>query len=274
MSQRCTLTSGIAWGNVQYDATAFQMAINTGTVQSAHRALAILECIATSHRDLTASEIAGKVGIVLATTYHLLKTLEVDGYIRRGHGGYALSAKLGEMAAQSEARMAPDPLTLDTMRTISVATGETAYTSRWLHGDVVVEGVAEASQAVRVAGIHVGLRGHAYARASGRVLLAFGPAARMSYLHNVDLQRLTENTLTTAALIEAEVADVALAGHAIDRSEFTAGVCCISMPAWGTDGVCRAVTVSVPEARFEANREDLITIMRDTVSRAGLGQSA
>ncbi|MCU1580318.1 MAG: hypothetical protein JWP19_2522 [Rhodoglobus sp.] len=250
------------------------MAINTGTVQSVRRALAILECIATSHRDLSASEISGKVGTALPTTYHLLKTLEVDGYIRRGLGGYVLSAKLGEMAAQSEARMAPDPLTLDTMRSISLSTGETAYTSRWLHGDVVVEGVAEASQAVRVAGIHVGLRGHAYARASGRVLLAFGPPERMSYLRNVDLQPLTKETLTTVALIEAEIAKVASVGHAIDRSEFTAGVCCISVPVWGTDGVCRAVTVSVPESRFEAHWEHLITIMRDTVSRAGLGRSA
>jgi DNA-binding IclR family transcriptional regulator len=250
------------------------MTIQMGTIQSVSRALRVLECIASSPRSLSAGDISSEVDLALPTIYHILKTLEVDGYIGRNRGMVTLTAKLGQLNAAAESRMALDPLTIDTMHAISLATGETVYTSRWLHGDVVVEGVAESDQAVRVAGIYVGLRGHAYARASGRVLLAFGPRTRWSYLRTVDLVPLTPNTLTDVGLIEAELQHVAERGYAVDITEFTAGVCCLSLPVWGSDGVCRAATVSVPEARFAGNFDRLLTLMRNTISSVGLSRSA
>jgi IclR family transcriptional regulator, acetate operon repressor len=251
------------------------MAINaSGTVQSLQRGLSVLECIAGSPRRLTAAEISTSTGLALPTTYHLLKTLEVAGYVQKFSGGYSTTTKLGELSAVSEANLAPDQSTIDAMHEIASLTQETAYTSRWMFGDAIVEGVAEASQAVRVAGIHVGLRGHAYARASGRVLLAFGAADMRSYLRGAELLALTPHTLIEPSRIEEEIRLVKERGYAIDLAEFTEGVCCISMPVWGSDGICRAVTVSVPEARFEANKDHLVDLMSRAISTAGLSQPA
>jgi IclR family acetate operon transcriptional repressor len=260
---------------IQYEAKTIHMAIKTtGTVQSLERGLRVLECIVASARRLTAAEIASEVGIALPTVYHLLKTLEVADYVGKVSGGYSITTKLIALSAASEAKMAPDQTTIDTMREIASITGETAYTSRWMFGDALVEGVAEASQAVRVAGIHVGLRGHAYARASGRVLLAFGATDMRAYLRGTDFQPLTPKTLVDPGLIEAEVRVVKEQGYAIDLAEFTEGVCCISMPVWGSDGICRAVTVSVPEPRFETNKAHLIDQMSRAIAGAGLSRLA
>lgn len=55
----------------------------TTRIQSAQRALSILECIGHSPTGITAKEIAAQLNLALATVYHLLATLRTEGYVTR-----------------------------------------------------------------------------------------------------------------------------------------------------------------------------------------------
>jgi IclR family transcriptional regulator, acetate operon repressor len=241
------------------------MAIAAGTIRSASRALALLELICLAPAPVSAKAAAERLEIALPSTYHLLKTLEVDGYIRRGAEGYSATGKVAEFAASWQSRLRPSDDALAMMNALATRTGETVYISGWIGGDVCIEAIAEGSQAVRVAGMYVGLRGHAYARASGRVLLAFSPAARREqYLGSAALEPLTPHTMTDLGAIRTELDQIADRGYAMDRSGFAPDVGCLSMPLHG-QGVARAITVSAPQARFEANLEQLLALMTDVL---------
>jgi IclR family transcriptional regulator, acetate operon repressor len=237
------------------------MAIDDGTIQSASRALSLLELICIAPAPISAKAAAEHLGVALPSVYHLLKTLEVDGYVRRGSDGYSATGKVAELAAAWQSHIAPDGRALGLMRRLAASTGETAYISGWIGGDVCVEAFAEGTHAVRVAGIYVGLRGHAYARASGRVLLAFGPEhRRRQYLDSTVLEPLTPATIVDRTDLEKELEHIRSVGYAVDLAGFTAGVGCLSMPLHGQD-VSRAVTVSAPESRFVDSKDRIIDAM-------------
>jgi DNA-binding IclR family transcriptional regulator len=225
----------------------------------------LLELICLAPAPVSAKAAAAQLQIAVPSTYHLLKTLEVDGYIRRGPEGYSATGKVAEFAAAWQSRLRPGPDALAPMNALASRTGETVYISGWIGGDVCIEAIAEGSQAVRVAGMYVGLRGHAYARASGRVLLAFSPpTTRERYFSSASLEPLTPQTTTDREAIEAELDQIATRGYAVDRSGFAADIGCLSMPLHG-QGVARAITISAPQARFEANFDQLLALMADVL---------
>jgi IclR family acetate operon transcriptional repressor len=247
------------------------MAIDDGTIQSASRALSLLEFICVAPAPISARAAAEHLGVALPSVYHLLKTLEVDGYIhRRGSEGFAATGKVAELAAVWQSHIAPDRRALGLMHELAARTGETVYISGWIGGDVCVEAFAEGTHAVRVAGVYVGLRGHAYARASGRVLLAFGPPhRRRQYLDSTALEALTPATLIDRIALEAELDHIVAVGYAIDLSGFAAGVGCVSMPLQGQD-VSRAITVSAPESRLVDNQERILDAMFEVLGSTRL----
>jgi DNA-binding IclR family transcriptional regulator len=123
---------------------------------------------------------------------------------------------------------------------------------------VVIAAVAEGTQAVRVAGIMVGLRGFAHARASGKALLAFGPPSRMEAYLESELEQVTRRTICDASRLRAALEAIREQGYATDVEEFTVGVCCIAAPVLEKRYATNALTISMPRERFEADRDGAI----------------
>ena len=152
------------------------------------------------------------------------------------------------------------------MRSVAQVTGETAYVSTWSHGDVSIVAVAEGTRAVRVAGVMVGLRGAAHARASGKVLLAFGPPSRVAKYLQSPLEQLTPSTIADRDTLLSALAGVREAGYAIDMEEFTVGVCCLAVPVVEDGYTISALTVSVPVERFVDTHQELVGLLTRAVS--------
>jgi DNA-binding IclR family transcriptional regulator len=245
------------------------------TIQSLARGIALLEAIARGGRPRSAQELAAAMGLHLATTYHLLRTLVATGYVWKEGRLYRLGSKISELSAAYERELRPDPAALEAMHELASTLGETVYVSRWQHGDVTISAVVEGVHAVRVAGVYIGLRGHAYARASGKSLLAFGPDERLAYyLAATSLEALTPNTITDVSRLQAELAQTRRRGYAVDREEFAVGVCCIAAPI--TDGsrpANTALTVSFPASRLQSLREAVVPALLATAARAGRSTS-
>lgn len=239
------------------------MATGADTLQSVARALGLLEAIAEAPSS-SAQQLANAQALRPATTYHLLNTLLAYGYVLKDGRGYRLGPRIGVLAQALERDLQPDQKTMSVVRHLAERAGETVYLSRWQQGDVVITAVAEGRHPVRVSGVHVGLRGHAFARASGKALLAFGPAERLTgYLATASLEALTPNTRVTTEGVMAELERTRERGYAVDEEEFTLGVCCVAVPV-GThrpSPPSLALTVSLPATRFPMVRDEVVTAL-------------
>lgn len=225
----------------------------SGTIQSVVRAMSILERCAEEPNGATARQIALADGLSVPTASHLLSTLAYCGYLKKTGTRYALSWKIAELHSALSKRFTPSERAIETMNELVAITGETAYISSWIDGDVVVAAVAEGHQAVRVAGVSLGMRGAAHSRASGKILLGLGPADRFSeYVSTHPLTAFTDKTIIDPVSLREAVELAQRDGYALDRGERFDGVCCVAIPLAGLGpSATIAASVMVPEARFE-----------------------
>jgi DNA-binding IclR family transcriptional regulator len=234
-------------------------------VQSVARAAAILRVVAASEAGVTAAEIARAVGLSRPTTYHLLHTLRDEGLlVRGGHREFRLGLGVGTLAQAFARQLAPPERLLPYLRALAARTGETAYVCVWSDAGVVLLATAPGHHAVTVGTGQVGLLDHTGARAAGRVLLAHLSAeSRAAFLAQHPLERRTPQTIVDREPFESELAAIRERGYAIDREEFTEGVCCVAAALDAGVGQF-ALSLSAPRDRFEqhadAYRDEILAI--------------
>jgi IclR family transcriptional regulator, acetate operon repressor len=240
-----------------------------GTIQSVVRAVSILEAAASNPRTLTAQVAADSAGVPLPTAYHLLKTLVQAGYLAKEGRTYSLSSKVLELAGTLERDLYPGKSVWAAIDEVAARTGETTYASRWYQGDATIAAVVDGKNAVRVASLYPGLRGHAYARASGKVLLAFGPPHRCDdYLERTRLEPRTRNTIVDPLILRRVIETTREQGYAVDREEYLTGVCCLAAPIFEAGGwPTMAITVTIPASRFDAVFEGAKQALLDATRR-------
>lgn len=232
-------------------------------IQSVTRALNILEVL-TKHPDgLSVKDIAAQVGLNVSTTHHLVNTLEAENYVARlPNGTYGLGLAIPDLYRAFLQSFKPDARLLEAFKALAKTTRETTYISAWQNGNVVIQDIVEGSQALRVGGLHVGFVGHAHARASGKLMLAYLDEEHLdNYLSAHPMTALTPNTLHTAPKLKAHLKSVVEQGYAVDHEEFAEGVCCVAAPIFRTKGEppMAALSISVPAWRFTQNEKDLIS---------------
>jgi IclR family transcriptional regulator, acetate operon repressor len=225
-------------------------------IRSVRRAAALLEHAAMSPVGCTATSAAGALDVPLPTAYHLLNTLVDAGLLAKDERRYRLGAKVGLLAEAFLAQVSAPTYLVERLRELAERTGETAYLSAWRRSDAVLLQIVEGRRAVRVSGLHLGYSGIAHARASGKVLLAFGrPGTLEEYLRTHRISARTPKTVSGADALTAEIEAARRAGYAIDEEEFAEGVACIAAPV--ADGTM-AIGISVPLERYRSLRRELI----------------
>lgn len=244
-------------------------------IQSVARALSILEVVGRHRGPIRAQQVQAASDLHLATAYHLLNTLVYAGYLSKDRAGYSLSSKVAELYSALSRDLHVDPATILAMHRLVESTDETVYASLWHQGDAWIAAVAEGTQPVRVGGVHVGLRGNAYARASGKALLTFGPPLRVEdYLAKNELQALTANTNTSRLALLQELEEVRARGYAMDEEEFVEGVCCIAAPVLDSQGWAQiALTVTIPATRFNQVADRAIRALLDETQQMARSSS-
>ena len=231
-------------------------------VQTAARCVAILVAVARSPDGLSAKEIAGELALSRQLTYHLLHTLVGTGILRKHvQGRYVVGMTMATLVDGFRRQLdAPEWFT-PVVRQVAQETGETAYAVGWVDGEIVVLSSARGSAAVQAAEVPHGFSGHAHARASGKVLLAFAPPLQSAdYLRGHRFTRLTPNTISAAAQLRAELERIRLEGHAVDREEFALGLRCLAVPLSASRAY--AIGLSAPAERFELRFEQYLATLR------------
>jgi DNA-binding IclR family transcriptional regulator len=116
---------------------------------------------------------------------------------------------------------------------------------------------------------NVGSRWPLHATSTGKVLLAYMPKAKRQALLQAPLVPLTDKTITSLDVLEAELRQVHEQGYAIAYEEIEVGFVAVAAPVHNQHGeVVAAVSVGGPTARLTADKLPvLVQLVRETAER-------
>ena len=201
-----------------------------GTIQSVDRAARILKALAGGSRRLGVSQLADELGLPRPTVHGLLQTLQAHGFVEqdRDSDKYQLGPGLLHLGASYLDFNELRGRSLVHAERLAQHTGE-AVRVGVLHGPsvVVVHHVFRPDAAFQV--LEVGAQLPAHASALGKAILAYQPKPWLAELTAEPLPRLTNRTLTAAALL-TELADVRVKGLAREREEAVLGESSLAAP--------------------------------------------
>jgi DNA-binding IclR family transcriptional regulator len=233
---------------------------SAGDARSLHRALDVLEALASAGRPLALGELSERVGARKPTAHRLLATLTARGYASQDtrDGRYSAGIRLFELGSLWAQNLDLRFVAAPHLDRLNEETGETVHLAVYDHGDAVYIDKRETRHAV-VASTHVGRRCPAYCVATGRVLLAHQPAEAIADVLAGPLPRHTERTTTDPGELAALLEDVRRDGFAVNRGSLREGVGGIAAPIRDhTGAVVAAVGCCLPESRFGSDRFDLL----------------
>ncbi|HEX6445910.1 MAG TPA: IclR family transcriptional regulator [Streptosporangiales bacterium] len=236
------------------------MADRPTLITSVQRALRLLDAVGESSRPLTAKVLARRTGQPLPTTYHLLRTLVHEGYLRRVDGsGYLLgdrvSALSGDSPAARTARIRP------ILQNLHDELNAATYLSLFEDGEITLVDVVDSPKAPRV-DLWVGFHDAAHATALGKAVLSvLDEPQRMDYLASHDLADLTPRTVTDRRVLLRQL-DEANA-YALDHEEYSLGTGCVAA-AIPSPNLKAAIAVSVPARQVDRiiGRADVLNARR------------
>jgi IclR family transcriptional regulator, acetate operon repressor len=225
-------------------------------IGSVQRALNLVDAVGSSDQPVTAKALARTTGQHLSTTYHLLRTLVHERYLRREGGGYVLGERimaLGRPSTRGLIVAKVRPL----LQTLHDELRAAAYLSLYDGGEIHLVDIADSPENPR-ADLWVGFQDAGHACALGKAVLgSLGDADREDYLSRHELNDLTRHTITDRGNLMRELA--ASPQLALDRQEYAVGTVCVAAPVVAA-GVVGAVAVSVPARRLSqvATRGDAL----------------
>ncbi|MFF3484019.1 IclR family transcriptional regulator [Streptomyces sp. NPDC002701] len=235
-------------------------------VKSAARTVALLELLAArGDRPARLDELAEELGVPRSSMYQLLQTLIDCGWVRSdttgslyGIGIHALLTGTSYLDSDPHVRVVRPYLD-----EASDALGETIHLARLDGPDVVYLATRESHEYLRTIS-RVGRRVPAHAGALGKALLAERPDAELP-LPPDPLPALTANTHTSRTTLLADLAEVRVRGHSIDREETVAGIAGYGFALRYASPPTDAISCSIPVTRLtSAHEAQVIAIMQET----------
>ncbi|MEZ5375156.1 MAG: IclR family transcriptional regulator [Acidimicrobiales bacterium] len=231
------------------------------------RAASILRALEDHPEGRMAADVALDVGLPRSTAHRLLQNLVAEDLVVQVVDGrrYRLGPTLIRLGVTTQAWLADRlrPLVTEMSLTasetvdVSIQTGDRA-----LFIDQVV--AAGRLQAVSQIGGSFPL----HCCASGKALLAqFGNDDVRSIVRD-ELERFTENTITTIDDLLRDLDTVRATGIAYDRDEHTIGISAVAAAVLNSTGLPVALAFPVPSSRFVEREAMLVDMLGDGVERA------
>ncbi|MDV7087850.1 IclR family transcriptional regulator [Rhodococcus opacus] len=238
-------------------------------VQSLARGLAVIRCFDNRNQRRTLSDVARATDLTRATARRFLLTLVELGYVATDGSAFWLTPRVLELGYSYLSSLSLPEVAQPHLERLSHKVHESSSVSILDGADIVYVARVPVSRIMTV-GITIGTRLPAYATSMGRVLLAGLPDDELdAYLEKLDIQRLTERTITARDDLKAAILAVRADGICVLDQELEAGLRSMAAPIRNASGLTvAAVNISTPAARYslEDLHSDLIPSLRVTAT--------
>ncbi len=199
-------------------------------VTSLKRGLAVLEFVALSSYDPNISQIAAGLRFNRATTYRLVNTLQVLGYLQQVNEkkGYKIGLKILPLTASSLDNSTLRLKSLPYLQKLSEESRERVNLGTMFDGEIIYLAGVEKPQLPSIY-TRFGKRAPAHCCSLGKVILAYLPEEELNlYLEKHPLRKITENTITDVEYFKQHLREIRSKGYAIDNAEHIPNSYCIS----------------------------------------------
>lgn len=235
-------------------------------VKSAERVLDIFEFLSCYPNGLTGKEVSSKLSWAGSSTFELLKTLTDRGYLTADENRrYRLSAKLVNLGMNVMPMTEIGRITAPYARRAMEALEETIFIAVRIGAEIAYVGKAESNHTLATRAT-VGSRKPLYCTGLGKALLAFMDTERRKPLiAQLSFIRFTDQTIMSAAELEAQLEQFRRQGYAVDDGEIEEGLYCLAFPIYdGKSKLIAAVSVAGPKSRMLRKETHCIEVMKKT----------
>ncbi|MFJ8048085.1 IclR family transcriptional regulator [Streptomyces luteogriseus] len=215
---------------------------------SVQRAMRLLETVAGHEYGAPAKQLARETGLALPTTYHLLRTLVHEGYLRRDKGLFFLG-EAAERLSSSGARQKRRSTVVDALAHWRDVLGVPVYYAVYREGEIEVMCVSDTPGTPAVEE-WAGFRETGHAHAIGQCLLSqLDDEARRDHLDRYPVQPLTPYTVRDNHSLLRRLERIRRMEPVTERQEYALGAVCAAIPlTLGTTAATMAISLPAHQA--------------------------
>jgi IclR family acetate operon transcriptional repressor len=226
-------------------------------VQSVARAAELLKALGAAGGPATVFDLADRCGLNRSTAWRILATLEAEGLVERDPAGgrYAVGYALVALAAGA----GHEPLVRRShvhLRALADACAETASLAVPRALQLVYVDQVQATHVM--AADWLGRATPLHATSTGKALLAWMAEDELGAALPGRLERFTDTTITTRAVLRGELADIRARGFAVSRGELEPALWGVSAPVLDGSRAIAIISVWGAETRIRARGLDAL----------------
>ncbi|MEV4559499.1 helix-turn-helix domain-containing protein [Kitasatospora sp. NPDC049285] len=198
-------------------------------ITSVQRALRLLEAVGTHPHGATAKQLARSAALPLGTTYHLLRTLTHEGYLRRDEGRFYYGESVDGIS-RADTRHAERADLRGRMEELRDELGAAVYYAVYEDGEVRIVDVVSGPAQPPVEE-WADFRATAHAHAVGLCLLSqLCEEERLDHLDRYRPTALTPSTATELHTVLRRLDAVRPTMPVLERQEYALGTVCAAVP--------------------------------------------
>ncbi|MFF7735244.1 IclR family transcriptional regulator C-terminal domain-containing protein [Streptomyces sp. NPDC007984] len=212
------------------------------------RAMRLLETVAGHEYGAPAKQLARETGLALPTTYHLLRTLVHEGYLRRDKGLFFLGTA-AERLSSSGARQKRRTTVVDALAHWRDVLGVPVYYAVYREGEIEVMCVSD-TPGIPAVEEWADFRETGHAHAVGQCLLSqLDEEARRDHLDRYPVQPLTPYTVRDNHALLRRLERIRRMEPVTERQEYALGTVCAAIPlTLGTTAATMAISLPAHQA--------------------------
>src|SRR4029077_11153879 len=246
---------------------------HTYDITALQRGLRLLHLFSEYPHGLTAKEGADSTRLPVSTVHRFLANLVTAGFLNRdGEGTHSLGIACFSIGQAAVRQLDIRRLSLPYLRELNQQTRETIHlTVRHGLSAVYVEKL-DSPEPLRIHS-RIGAAVPLHCTAVGKVMLAHMPEDEQArVLPELDLRRLTPNSVGSLQELKAQLFRVRKNGYACDMEEHELHIRCVAAPIWDhTGSVQSSLSLTAPTLRMPMTR---LRQLAQLIQRAGLKISA
>ena len=219
-------------------------------VRSVARAAALLKAMAARGKPMGLSDLARSIGISKPATFHLLRTLEIEGFIAKSPDAtYQLDWGLYELGSAVIRSVDLTRVTRIHLDRLAEETGEAVLLSILDDDSILYLDRGQSTESFSMVA-NVGRRSPLHTNASGKVLLAYQDQPFIDHILGTTLSANTPTTICDPHELEQQLLEARRDGYATCWQEQELGLCSIAVPIFDYTGrACAAMAIAGPAER-------------------------